>query len=119
MLKSIEMDRKPYGNPIIFPVKITEANVEQQVKLVIEMADYNVYDAHMHLSVLRHFHGGVWALRVLQLIFQEIQQPGINVMISHPGENLLPFFTSEWEKHQNLTDEDYRYPPDDAWRLPM
>lgn len=119
MLKNIEMDRKPDGKIIKFPVKMTEANIEQQVKLVIEMADYNAYDAHMHLSVFRHFHSEAWTLRVLQLILQELQQPSIKVNISHPRGKLVPFFTSELEKHQTLTDEDYRYPPDDAWRLPM
>jgi len=119
MLKNIEIDRKPNGKPIIFPVKITETNAEQQVKLLIEMADYNLFDAHMHLSVFRHFHGGMWTLHILQLILQELQQPSIKVSISHPRESLVPFFSSELEKHQNLTDEDYRYPPDDAWRLPM
>lgn len=119
MLRNIEIDLKPDGRPIIIPVKITETNIGQQVKLLLEMADYNSFDAHMHLSAFRHFHGGSWTLHVLRLILQELQRPSINVSISQSRENLIPFFTSELEKHQNLTDEDYRYPPDDAWRLPM
>lgn len=89
------------------------------MKLLIEMAGYNLFDAYMHLSVFRHFHGGVWTLRTLRLILQKLQQPGINVSISHPRESLVPFFTSELEKHRTLTDENYCYPPDVAWRSPM
>jgi hypothetical protein len=119
MLKDIEVERKPNGKPVIIPVKISDANIEQQIKLLIEIADYNLFDAHMHLSVFRHFHGGEWTSRLLQEIIQELHQPGINLKLSHARDKLVPFFTSELSNHQGYTDEAYRYPPDDVWRLPL
>lgn len=119
MLRQIEIARKPNGGTVCIPVTMHEAGIEQQIKLVIEMADYNVFDVHMHLSLFHHFHGKLWTSRVLDAILQELQQPYIEVHITRQRSDYIPFFEAEKETHQRLTDEDYRYPPQDASRLPM
>lgn len=119
MLKDIEIDKKTNGDPITIPVTVDDATIEQQVKRFIEIADYSEFDAHMHLSLFRHFHGGVWSAKLLQLILQELQTPRIVLKISHTRSSLSPFFESELEKHRELTDADYRYPPDDISKLPI
>jgi len=119
MLRTVEIARKPNGNPVCIPVTMNEVAIEQQVKLIIEMADYSSFDAHMHLSLFHHFHGGGWTLRVLDAILQELQQPSIEVNIAGQRSVWIPFFKNEKEIHQRLTDRDYTYPPEDASRLPM
>ena len=81
MLRTVEIARKPNGNPVCIPIKMNEATIEQQVKLIIEMADYSSFDAHLHLSLFHHFHGGDWTLRTLDAILQELQQPCIKLNI--------------------------------------
>lgn len=118
-LRPVEIARKPNGSPVFIPVTMSEAGIKQQVKLLIEMADYNLFDAHMHLSVFHHFHGKDWTLRILDATLQELQQPSIKLNIKEQRTKWLPFFKNEKEIHQCSTDKDYRYPPEDASRLPV
>jgi hypothetical protein len=119
MLKRVELSRKPNGDPIMIPVTMNETIVEQQVKLLIELADYNLFDAHMHLSLFHHFHGKMWTLRVLDTILQELQQPSIEVTITRQRGDSLPFFETEQKTHLRLTDNEYNYPPEDISQLPL
>ncbi|HVB25419.1 MAG TPA: hypothetical protein VNG51_26015 [Ktedonobacteraceae bacterium] len=119
MFKHVEVARKSNGDPIMIPVTMSEIIIEQQVKLLIEVADYNVFDAHMHLSLFHHFHGKKWTLRILQAVLQELQQPSIEVSIAGQRNDWIPFFETEQKTHQRLTDDDYRYPPEDISRLPI
>lgn len=119
MLKHVELIRKANGNPIFFPIAMDETGIEQQVKLLIEMADYSSFDAHMHLSLFHHFYGNIWTFRVIEAILHELRQPRIEIQITRQRSEWITFFEHEHAIHRNATDEEYRYPPQDAWRLPM
>lgn len=119
MLKDVKVDKKINGELVTIPAKVDETTIEQQVKRFIEIADYSPFDAHMHLSQFRHFHGKKWTIELLRLILQELQVPAISLEISHARRHLELFFESELEKHNKLTDADYHYPPSDVSRLPI
>src|SRR6185312_15988634 len=107
MLKQITIDTKPDGTTITIPASINEANFEQQVKRFIEMVDYNPLDGQLHISLFRTCHDGQWTLRILEAIVQELQTPSIDLPLSQERTALLPFFTSQLERHKNLADTDF------------
>jgi hypothetical protein len=118
LLRQIVIDQKPNGKPITIPVEVNEANLEQQVKRFIEIADYNTFDGQLHISLFRKFHGGKWTLQILQKILQELHQPGIYLNITSPRSDLLPFFKYQIERHKDMSDTDFGY-PGDRTQLPI
>lgn len=109
MLKHITIDTKPDGKPIMIPVSVSEANLDQQVKRFIEITDYNPFDGQMHISLFRTCHGGQWTMRILEAIVHELKAPSIVLTLSQDRSALLPFFEYQIERHKNLADTDFRF----------
>lgn len=118
VLRHIRIDQKPNGKPITIPSEANEANLEQQVKRFIEIADYNTFAGQLHISLFRHFHGGPWTLHILQNVLQELHHPSISLTISSPRDELLPFFEYQLERHTNMSDTEFGFPGDHT-RLPI
>ena len=107
MLRKVVIDTKPDGYPITMPASINEANFDQQVKLFIEIADYNPMDGELHISRFRSFHRGEWTRRILEAIVQELNHPSLALDITHDRKALVPFFEYQRDRHQNMSDADF------------
>ena len=105
MLKNIELDKKPNGKTIFIPVEITASTIQQQIKIIIEWADYSTFDVHCHLSRFRSFHGGDAIIQILQGAIDELETPTIELDIRHdPRKSLQPFFEGELALHKTMND---------------
>ncbi len=111
MLRKIVIDQRSDGYPIAMPKEMTERNFEQQIKLFIEIADYNPMDGQLHISHFRSLHGGVWTRRILDACVQELQSPSIELDISGSRERLLLFFLHQQDRHNCLQDAYFQQRP--------
>lgn len=118
MLRDVVIDRKPNGKRIIIPVEVTKENREQQVKIFIEMAASSTFDGQQHISLFRHFHGGIVTLDILRAVIRELREPTVQVDILCDRSDLISFFVWQLEKHSSLKDENVGYPGDRS-QLPM
>lgn len=82
------------------PAEMTEQQILHQVKLFIEMADYNPMDGHLVVGHFRSVHGKAWTLRILEAILRELQEPSIELNLSEPREAFLPFYEELLERHR-------------------
>ena len=56
MLKNIELDKKPNGKTIFIPVEITASTIQQQIKIIIEWADYIILLVRDPFSSIESYH---------------------------------------------------------------
>ncbi len=118
MLREVRVDTKPDGRPVNVPLEVSDDKMEQYVKRFIETADYNFQDGSGLVSLFRSFHGGVWTLRILEAVLNELKHPSIQLNLQGSRDELLPFFQEILARHQNVEDADFGYPHDRS-RLPM
>jgi hypothetical protein len=118
MLKKISIDRKPNGNKIIIPLDVTDENIDQQVKMFIEIADDNPFDGQLHIAHFRVYHRKEKTIEVLRRILHELNQPTIELEIHSQRKDLLPFFEAQLSRHTALQDSESGYPGDRS-RLPI
>jgi hypothetical protein len=92
VLKQVTPERLPTGKPVKVPAEMTEAELDQLVKVCVEIADYNGMDGHLVVSHFRCYHGKDWTLRILRAILHELGEPRIELHLSEPREVFVPFY---------------------------
>lgn len=97
---------------VVIPAHISDDNVDQQVKLTIEIADSNFWDGQLHLSHLRKYHSGAVVSRLLESAIGELRNPSIELNIGHDRASLVPFFSEQLARHSSLPDPAFGYPAD-------
>ena len=107
MLRKITVDKKPDGKKIIIPVEVTSGNIEQQMKIFIEMADYNPFDGQLHIAHFRLYHGKKKTVEVIRRALVELGNPSIELEIRNQRKELIPFFESQLSRHIGLEDKDF------------
>jgi hypothetical protein len=113
MLKQVTIDTKANGWLVTIPAVVCEANVDQQVKRFIEIADADPGNGHMHIVLFRKYHGGRWVASILAHTLRELRDPHIELHLRNNARSaLIPFFEREREWHQEGVDADYGYPGD-------
>lgn len=118
VLKKITFDKKPNGKKITIPLNVTAENIEQQVKIFIEMADYNPFDGQLHISHFRFYHGKEKTIEVLRRVLSELNSPAIELDIRRQRVELEPFFEAQLARHNVLDDSEFGYPGDKS-KLPI
>jgi hypothetical protein len=104
MLKKVQIDILPNGRQVTIPSEVNVDNFDQQVKRFIEVADHDLSDGQMHISLFRNCHGGDWTIKILMAIILELHNPQIYLEITHARDTLLPFFEFQLERHRKLDD---------------
>lgn len=118
LLKEIKIDTKPNGTKIVIPSEITFDNFDQQVKIFIELADYNFFDGQLHISLFRSFHGKTKTIAVLNSVVKELNSPTMKLDIQQSRGQLEGFFQAQLARHITSGDKEFGY-PNDLSRLPL
>lgn len=118
MLRKVDIERKPDGSPVTIPAEINDANIDQQVKVLIELADRSYWDGQLRLSHLRKYHGGVVIRVLLSAVLEELRKPRIHLNISKDRAMLDLFFAQQLARHESLPDTEFGFPADRT-RLPI
>jgi hypothetical protein len=118
MLRKVFFDKKSDGSKISIPIEVNEKNIEQQIKIFIEMTDYNTFDGQLHISHFRHYHGKEKTIQILKSVIQELNNPSIELDIRRERKDLLPFFEAQLSRHEQLEDKEFGYPGDRS-KLPL
>lgn len=118
MLKKVILDKKIDGKEISIPLNVTSENIEQQIKIFIEMTDYNPFDGQLHISHFRIYHRKEKILELLRRVLIELASPSIELEIKNQRKELIPFFEVQLSRHSSLEDKDFGEPGDRS-KLPL
>ena len=109
-MRNIIIDTNEQGKKILIPREITVENIEQQVKIFIEMADYSFFDGQLHIAHVRLYHGKEKTIKILRRILHELANPTMALDLRNHRRDLIPFFEAQVDRHNLLEDKDFGYP---------